>query len=226
MDFLEQKTVLTHLIACLLSSILIYSCDNKNKYLPYYNSPDFTPIFLNNSKEIKEKITHKISDFEFRNQSNEIITHDSINGKVHIANFIFTSCINICPNMTSNMKIVENEFINDPRVQILSFSVMPWVDDIKKLNDYKNYHEINSNNWHFLTGEKNKIYKLARESYFAEENIGFSSDLSDFLHTEYFILVDQGKRIRGIYNGTLRLEAIQLIDDIKTLLNNENWSNI
>ena len=103
---------------------------------------------------------------------------------------------------------------------------MPWVDDQKKLNDYKNYNEIKSNNWHFLTGDKKEIYKLARNSYFAEENIGISNDLNDFLHTEYLILVDHKKRIRGIYNGSLKLDAIQLIKDIKVLLNNENWYNI
>ena len=128
--------------------------------------------------------------------------------------------------MTNNLKLVSDAFLNHPKVKILSFTVMPWVDDHKKLNDYKNYNEIKSNNWHFLTGDKKEIYKLARNSYFAEENIGISNDVNDFLHTEYLILVDHKKRIRGIYNGSLKLDAIQLIKDIKVLLNNENWYNI
>ena len=70
---------------------------------------------------------------------------------------------------------------------------------------------------HFLTGNKNEIYKLARQSYFAEEDIGFSKDSSEFLHTEHFILVDKSKRIRGIYNGTLALEMQKIIEDIKAL---------
>ena len=78
-------------------------------------------------------------------------------------------------------------------------------------------YDIKTNNWDFLTGAKNEIYSLARRSYFAEENIGFSKDSEDFLHTEHFILVDKNKRIRGIYNGTLALEAKQLIKDITTL---------
>ena len=102
-------------------------------------------------------------------------------------------------------------------MKILSFSVTPWIDDSKKLLDYASFYQIKSNNWHFLTGDKSKIYDLARRSYFAEEDFGFTKDSTDFLHTEHFILVDQNKKIRGIYNGTLRLEAEQLVKDIAVL---------
>ena len=207
-------------------SFLIFSCNKKNELIPFYNSPDFTPLFLTNNTDIKKKIKHKISDFKFNDHNHNIISNDSIEGKIHVANFFFTSCINICPNMTDNLKLVNDEFFNHPKVKILSFSVMPWIDNEKKLNDYKTYHKIKSNNWHFITGDKNKIYKLARESYFAEEEIGVEIELNDFLHTEYLILVDHKKRIRGIFNGSLKLDAIQLISDIKILLENENWNNI
>ena len=69
-----------------------------------------------------------------------------------------------------------------------------------------------------MTGNKSEIYSLARESYFAEETIWFSKDSTDFLHTEYFVLVDKTKRIRGIYNGTLILEAQQVVKDMNALL--------
>ena len=85
------------------------------------------------------------------------------------------------------------------------------------MNRYKNEFTLNSENWHFLTGDKYKIYSLARKSYFAEEEIGFTKDSTDFLHTEHFLLVDKGLRIRGIYNGTLGLEMEQLIEDILLL---------
>ena len=50
-------------------------------------------------------------------------------------------------------------------------------------------------------------------------DFGFSKDSAQFLHTEHFILVDHNKKIRGIYNGTLELEAQQLIKDIVVLKN-------
>ena len=193
-------------------------CSSDATQIPYYNTPDFTPIFLSENQELKNTITHQISDFSFINQNNQIITNKEIEGKVHVANFMFTSCTSICPDMTGNMKLVEEAFFNDERVAVLSYSVTPWIDTPDKLLDYVKLNDIKTNNWHFLTGNKSDIYSLARESYFAEESIGFSKDSTDFLHTEYFILVDKNKRIRGVYNGTLMLESKQVVEDIKILL--------
>jgi len=193
-------------------------CSSDATQIPYYNTPDFTPTFLSENQELKNTITHQISDFSFVNQYKQIITNKEIEGKVHVANFMFTSCTSICPDMTGNMKLVEEAFFNDERVAVLSYSVTPWIDTPDKLLDYVKLNDIKTNNWHFLTGNKSDIYSLARESYFAEESIGFSKDSTDFLHTEYFILVDKNKRIRGVYNGTLMLESKQVVEDIKILL--------
>jgi protein SCO1 len=83
-------------------------------------------------------------------------------------------------------------------------------------------NNIHNDNWHFLTGDRGRIYDLARKSYFAEEDLGFTKDSSEFLHTEHLILVDGSGRIRGIYNGTLQLEAEQLIKDIYSLTQEAN----
>jgi len=198
--------------------VFVISCSTNNTSIPYYNSPDFTPYFLSNREKIEEIISHKISDFSFINQNEKTISNKEIEGKIHVANFMFTSCTSICPDMTGNMKFIEEAFSNDPRIAILSYSVTPWIDTPDKLADYVEFNDIKTNNWHFLTGNKSEIYSLARESYFAEETIGFSKDSTDFLHTEYFVLVDKTKRIRGIYNGTLMLEAQQVVKDINALL--------
>lgn len=199
--------------------VFILSCGSKTVEIPYYNSPDFTPIFVSKNQKIEKIVSHTISDFSFINQNKKIFTSADIEGKIHIANFMFTSCTSICPDMTGNMKFVEKAYMNDPRVAILSYSVTPWIDSPDKLLDYMYFYDIQTNNWHFLTGDKSEIYSLARESYFAEETIGFSKDSTDFLHTEFFILVDKTRRIRGVYNGTLILEAKQAVRDIAILLN-------
>jgi len=199
--------------------IFFINCNKKKESLPFYNSSSFTPFFISNSMEIEKKIHHKIRDFEFTDQNNNNVSQRDIEGKVHIANFMFTECTNICPIMTSNLKLIEEFFINDNRLKILSFSVTPWIDSISRLKSYEESYDIKSKNWHFLTGKKNRIYDLARKSYFVEREIGFSKDSSDFLHTEHVILVDQNKRIRGIYNSTLQLDIEQLKNDIIVLLN-------
>lgn len=197
---------------------LTYGCsDNGASKIPYYNDPDFNPHFL--SEQVAEKqITHRISPFQFYNQDSTLFDSKSLEGKIYVANFIFTRCTNICPDMTAQMKRIEDAFHENEKVALLSFTVMPWVDDVRTLKDYGLKHQISSANWSLLTGPKDDIYNLARKSFFAEESIGYNKDSREFLHTEHFILVDHKGRIRGIYNGTLPLEADQCIEDIKYLL--------
>ncbi len=201
----------------------IFSCsetkhENKTKKLPYYNTPEFTPQFIASAVEANQKINHTITSFSMTDQHGKQITEKNIEGKIHVANFIFTRCGSICPVMTKHMKLLQEVFQNNSDVVMLSYSVTPWVDSVARLKLYADNNAITSPNWHLLTGTKGDIYKLARQSYFAEEDLGFSKDSTDFLHTEHILLVDRNKRIRGIYNGTLQLEAEQLIKDIKTLL--------
>lgn len=197
----------------------LLSCNVKTKKyeLPFYNSADFTPVFITNEKEITNKITHTIAPFSFTDQDNKTITEKEVKGKIHVADFIFTTCGSICPVITDNLTKASQMFEKDSNVKFLSYSVTPWIDTPDKLKEYKRNHHIGNKNWCFLTGDKAAIYKLARTSYFAEEDLGFSKDSTQFLHTEHLLLVDPSMRIRGVYNGTLKLEIEQLIKDIELL---------
>jgi protein SCO1/2 len=224
MDCWEQKIVsMSRTVFLVISAILLISLtascsrEEKKASLPFYNTPDFTPLFLTSKQEIREKISHQIAPFSFRDQNEKTVTNNDIAGKIHVANFIFTSCISICPVMTKHMKILQKEFGNNPDVVLLSYSVTPWIDDVKRLHDFAVKNQITSPNWHLLTGNRGDIYDLARKSYFAEEDLGFTKDSTQFLHTEHILLIDKTRRIRGIYNGTLQLEAEQLTRDIRVL---------
>jgi len=93
------------------------------------------------------------------------------------------------------------------------------VDSVTQLYEYAQRIEINASKWHLLTGDKLEIYKIARQSYFADEGFGkTNTKMEDFLHTESVILIDQNRHIRGVYSGTLPLEMNRLIDDIHYLL--------
>ncbi len=221
MDYWERKIVkMYRIVFLLLISATVWACSEKKEEtmpLPFYNEPTFTPMFLEKEAEIDQKITHRIGDFSFLNQDSVKIDQTIVEGKIHVANFIFTICGSICPTMTNNMKTVSDSLRGADGVVLLSYSVTPWIDTPAVLKKFKENYAIENDNWHFITGSQSAIYTLARQSYFAEEDIGFSRDSSEFLHTEHFILVDQSKRIRGVYNGTLALEMGQLVVDIKSL---------
>ncbi len=212
------------IVYLLLSSFIFWSCTKSTEEtfkLPYYNEPDFSPIFIENKSEVGKKINHQIQNFSFSNQDSLPISQVDIEGKIHVANFIFTKCGVVCPMLTKNLKTVSDSLEAENDLVFLSYSVTPWIDSPSVLKSYKQRNNIKNKNWHFLTGNKSEIYNLARKSYFAEEDIGFAKDSTQFLHTEHFILVDKDKRIRGIYNGTLSFEMQQLIEDIR-VLNSEN----
>ncbi|HVD97897.1 MAG TPA: SCO family protein [Cytophagaceae bacterium] len=209
-----------NLLFCFVVFGIFISCNKKNEAekIPYYNSPDFMPHWLDTREEVEKEITHHIGNFSFTDQENKRITQETVKGKIHVANFFFTTCPSICPKMTIQFENIQKAFAKDSNLVLLSFSVTPWIDSTERLKTYADFYHIDPKQWHLLTGEKSKIYELARKSYFAEEEIGFTKDSTEFLHTEHFILVDTSGRIRGIYNGTLELETERLIGDIKNLL--------
>jgi protein SCO1/2 len=119
--------------------------------------------------------------------------------------------------MTDNMAILQDEFVDDDDVLLLSHSVTPDRDSVPVLKAYAEEKGILSTKWHLVTGAQNEIYKLGRKDYFVEEDLGYDRDEDEFLHTENFVLVDKQSHIRGIYNGLNKASINQLIADINTL---------
>ncbi|QCX00372.1 SCO family protein [Aggregatimonas sangjinii] len=184
--------------------------------LPYYNEVTFTPNWLRPNSE-EERQFHKIPDFELINQLGDTITPKTFDDKIYITDFFFTSCPGICLKMTGNMLKLQEEFEDDDDILLLSHSVTPTIDSVAVLKKYAERHDIIANKWHLVTGDKTTIYKLGREEYFVENDLGIPKDINDFLHTENFLLIDKNKHIRGIYNGLNRASVAQLITDVKAL---------
>jgi len=199
--------------------MIFLGCKSKptESSLPFINKPDFTPEWINKSDAGYSSI-HHIPAFSFTNQNGETITEKTVEGKIYVADFIFTRCGSICPKMTNNMGILQSAFKNNKEVLLLSHSVTPDMDSVPVLKKYAEEKGIISGKWHLLTGKETEIYDLAKKQYFAGDTIGYYQTGNEFLHTENFILVDKLRRIRGVYNGTLPLEMERLTDDINTLL--------
>jgi len=96
---------------------------------------------------------------------------------------------------------------------LLSFSVTPDVDSVPILRDYAATYGADPARWHLMTGRKREIYDLARTSFFAD--VDTTDDA--FLHSETFWLLDRTGRIRGVYNGTLGADVVNLIGDVRRL---------
>lgn len=196
-----------------LSFLLIVSCKEQSKEiantLPFFNSAVFTPEWISKDSKHYDAI-HKIPKFQFVNQDGRKITQEDYKGKIYVADFFFVSCPGICPILTKNMSDIQSEYQNDKDVLLLSHTVMPWRDSVPVLKDYANRNTIDSKKWNLVTGDKDEIYDIARHGYFADEDFVKTQDEDAFIHTENFVLVDKKGRIRGVYNGTLKLEVERL----------------
>jgi protein SCO1/2 len=216
----ETKTSIFSLIILLVLALaiifLVYKFLTPQKKLPVYNPQDMNPALVDSTLQSKGK-GHRIADFKLINQNGEIITQENYKGKIYVADFFFTRCTTICPVMTSNMKEVQDAFLDNDKVMFLSHSVTPEMDSVPVLRAYADIKGVIDGKWNITTGDKKHIYALARKSYFAVLDEG-DGGLQDFVHTENFTLIDPKGQIRGTYDGTDKAEIQRLIADIRILL--------
>jgi len=205
-------------IALIILAIFFF-VTKKEYELPVYNPKDFNPELVDVSLQ-KEIDNHTVSDFSLINQNGDTITQKDYENKIYVVDFFFTRCPSICPIMTNNMGILQSSFENDSLIKLLSISVTPIMDSIPILKKYAIKNKVIDTKWNITTGNKKHIYNLARKSYFAVVDQG-DGGLLDFIHTPNFILIDQDKQIRGVYDGTVDQSVNELIADILILKNSD-----
>ena len=210
------------MLVAVMTSVFLFSCGQEQKkkaeetILPFFNRPDWTPEWIDKSDPAYDSI-HSIPAFSFTDQRGERVTEKDITGKISVSAFFFIKCRNICPKLISNMHRLQESFSNDSSVVFLSYSVDPASDSVPVLRQYAMDNGIDGNRWHLLTGDIDKIYWLAKKEYFAGDSVGYYQAGREFLHTEHFILTDEHRRIRGVYNGTLLTEIDRIREDIAIL---------
>jgi len=195
-----------------------------NRYYPLIDSTSgqvkLTKRMLN-GREITDTLFHTVPDFRLTNQEGQAFTGTQLKGKVFVADFFFTRCPGMCKKMSSQLARVQERYLNNLDVQIVSFSVDPENDTVPALQQYAGIYGVRPDKWQLLTGEKAQIYKLAKYGYFvtAKEHDPEATNIEDqFVHTDKFVLVDKGGHIRGYYDGTNRKDVDRLITEIEILL--------
>jgi protein SCO1 len=161
----------------------------------------------------------KVRDFSFLNQNGERITNKDVEGKVYLAEFFFTTCPGICPKMNTNLRPIYEKYKNNPDFLILSHTVNPSTDSVGQLKHYADSMGVDSRHWIFLTGKKDSLYLAARLSYQLDDpKNNFSPIDEQFIHTQYFALVDKNGNVRSIIDGLKKDELIEMQGEIDALL--------
>ena len=180
-------------------------------------------------KQQTDTIWKKVPDFSLTNHLGEQVSWKDLEGKIVVADFIFTTCPAICPAMTTNMKKLQDAIKSADKVgnreanfiHFLSFTVDPERDSVEALKKYADRFQINPRNWWLLTGNKKEIYDLAYHGMslgISETNIDTS-----FIHPQQFVLIDKQRVIRArkdkngnfdLYNGLDSTDLKKLAEDI------------
>ena len=194
---------------------LFYDALKPKEKLTIYQPSMVNYELVDSTLQHKKKF-HKIAPFSLTNQNGLTVTEKDYMNKIYVADFFFTTCPSICPKMTANMGLIQENIKTDNQVLLLSFSVTPEIDSVQQLKSYAIEKGVIDSKWNLLTGNKKEIYELARKSYLAVKTDGDGGE-HDMIHTENFILVDPEKRIRGFYDGTDINAMDELLSDIKVL---------
>ena len=160
---------------------------------------------------------HHIAEFSFVNQDSIIITNDTFQDKIYVADFFFTTCPTICPIMKAQMLRVYEKFKYNDHVLILSHTIDPDYDTVALLHEFADRLGVTSDRWHFVTGLQEEIYDIGQNSYMVSA-LEDQNEPGGYIHSGAFILVDKEGRIRGMYDGTKEDQVNRLIKDITRLL--------
>ena len=213
-----MKLKMKHRINYFLALVILFTACTENKETPE-QAHLLLPVFgekKHGGQNSQDTIYHTVGEFTLINQNKDSISEKITNNKIYVADFFFATCQSICPQMSTQLIRVQNEFKDDKDFLILSHTVNPGHDTAEVLFAYAGKYQAIPGKWHFLNGSKKTIYDLARHDYLvnALEDDGTPEG---FLHSELFLLIDKQKRIRGMYDGTDSVQVNKLIADIKIL---------
>lgn len=168
---------------------------------------------------VTDTVYHRIADFRLLNQDSVFIDNATFGNGVYVANFFFTHCPSICPTMQRNLLKVYEKYKGDDRVRFLSHSIDFRHDSPSVLKAYAGKLGVTNDQWQFVTGSKAEIYGLsASYMVYTKEDAEVPGGYD---HSGHLLLVDQHRHIRGAYDGTNEAQVQKLLDDLTTLLNEQ-----
>lgn len=197
----------------------------------YNRLPVFGEKIPPDGAEIRDTVFYQVPDFRVMNQDGETISQASLNDGIYLANFFFATCRDVCPAMNRRVKVIHDELeelarknreaakekgITDTQyvpVRFISFTVDPENDSVPVLKSYARKMEVNDRNWHFVTTDKESMFRIGR---------GFLLPVSiedrTIDHSQQVLLIDRQNRIRGIYDALDDAEMKRMQGEIKVLL--------
>jgi protein SCO1/2 len=139
--------------------------------------------------------------FQMQDQDGQPFTDRELRGKVAIVSFMFTSCPDVCPILTTQLAGLRTNLLPQRQhIQLVSISVDPEKDTPAVLKDFAKKHGADYPDWRFLTGPLAKLRDVVVQGFKQSLDRGDGSP-SAILHGSHLVLVDRKGMIRGFYRS-------------------------
>ncbi|MCZ8155182.1 MAG: SCO family protein [Leptospira sp.] len=236
---MKMRFVISIAIALCIASVLVFFIFNrhfkedgfrdtsltffakpKNDKLPHFRGKDLEAFWPNDSRDQQD--ARKVNKFEFKNQMGKQVDQNHFQNKITVVSFFFAKCHGICPNIVRNLKFVQSRYLKDDQVQIVSYSVTPDLDTPEELNKFAEQKGIYHTKWNLLTGDRVRVFELARNTFQADTNTTNKDPNRDFVHSEQIFLIGPDLNFRGVYNGNKSDSVKTMIEDILILEKESN----
>ena len=189
----------------------------------YSPSTQPTIVLAVNDKPNSLPVISKVAPFSLTNHLGNLITETNVLGRPWLANVIFTRCPTVCPRMTQTLGELRAKL--PPTLHYVSLTTDPGNDTPAVMKAFAEAHGSNDSDWHFLTGPKTDLMRLAIDDLkliSVPKEEGKRDNPNDlFVHSSLYILVDAKGRVRKSFEH----DATNLLQQVKATLNRLETEN-
>lgn len=209
------------IVALGVTVMVVISVFGKRNPPPAVDGNGFKGGVIEPQGKLDPPVLRKLEDFRLTERDGQPFAMEELRGNIWIANFIFTRCGGMCPVMTTHMSDVQSELKKHEKwkdMRLVSISVDPDHDTPEILTAYANQWKADPDQWVFLTGTRDEVWKLTKENFLLPVDDAPADAADPIIHSPNFVLVDREGRVRGFFDGMKKDERAKLLGTIEKLL--------
>jgi protein SCO1/2 len=193
---------------------------NRYKPLPFFGPKEYGHSFHEErGKTVADTIYHQVKGLDFINQMGASVNWDNYKDKIVVFSVFYTQPPSEAVSLSNKaMRAFDAMYSKNTMIHFVSMSIDPVYDRPEVLAKYADSLSAKPGKWDLLTGDSTKLFSFINDQLFMDAHQAFGRGRKNFLLSDYFVLVDPQRRIRGYYRPTSQEDLSKLDDEIKVLI--------